>query len=160
MSAVIQELIPCFRPMSEDDLEEVLVIEGGAYAFPWSRTIFQDCLRVGYSCWVLEQDDALLAYGVMSVAAGESHILNLCVHPESQGLGFGTTMLNYLLDVARKHKADTAFLEVRPTNEIARRLYLAAGFDEVGMRRNYYPAEYGREDALIMARNLKPMQEN
>ena len=154
MSAVIKESDPDFRPMSEEDLEAVLHIEKSAYPFPWSRAIFQDCLRVGYCCWVMEQGEAITGYGVMSVAAGESHILNLCVQPESQGLGLGAVFLDYLLEIARKHKADTAFLEVRPSNDIARRLYQRAGFDDVGMRRNYYPAKDGREDAVIMARNL------
>lgn len=155
MSAVIQESILNFRPMEEEDLTAVLVVEQAAYEFPWTRTIFRDCLRVGYSCWVLERDGLINAYGVMSVAAGESHILNLCVYPDSQGLGYGTITLEFLLDEARKLNADTAFLEVRPTNEVARRLYEQSGFNEVGIRRNYYPAQHGREDAIIMARALK-----
>lgn len=155
MSAVIQESILNFRPMEEEDLTAVLAIEQAAYEFPWTRTIFRDCLRVGYSCWVMERDGLIDAYGVMSVAAGESHILNLCVYPRSQGLGYGTITLEFLLDMARKLNADTAFLEVRPTNQPARRLYEQSGFNEVGIRRNYYPAQYGREDAIIMARSLK-----
>jgi len=155
MSAVIERSIPDLRPMSYEDIESVFAIEEVAQPFPWTRAIFQDCLRVGYCCWVLEQDGAIIAYGVMSVAAGESHILNLCVQPDWQGLGLGTTILNYLLDLARKHRADTALLEVRPSNQGAIRLYQAVGFDDVGMRRNYYPAGRGREDALIMARDLK-----
>ena len=155
MSAVIQQSILNFRPMEEEDLAAVLAIEQAAYEFPWTRTIFRDCLRVGYSCWVLERDGLIDAYGVMSVAAGESHILNLCVFPGSQGLGYGTIILDFLLDEAQKLNADTAFLEVRPTNQIARRLYDQSGFNEVGIRRNYYTAKYGREDAIIMARSLK-----
>jgi ribosomal-protein-alanine N-acetyltransferase len=87
----------------------------------------------------------------MSVAAGECHILNLCVHPQAQGNGLGKKLLTKLLLVARKHHADTAFLEVRPSNKIAITLYSNSGFNEVGMRRNYYPAKHGREDAIIMA---------
>jgi len=141
--------------MLEEDLTDVLSIERTVYEFPWSRTIFTDCLRVGYCCWVLENGAAMDGYGIMSVSSGECHILNLCIHPRSQGKGMGTRLLEFMLDIAGKHRADTAFLEVRPSNKIARRLYLKSGFDEVGMRRNYYPARKGREDAVIMARSLE-----
>lgn len=154
MSAVIKEASLNFRPMVEKDLAVILEIEQSAYSFPWTRTIFQDCLRVGYCSWVLERDGLITAYGVMSVSIGECHILNLCVRPEFQGMGLGQMALGFLLDTAVKHKAEVAFLEVRPSNGIAKRLYQKAGFDEVGIRRNYYPAEYGREDAVIMARTL------
>ncbi len=155
MSAVIKQDTVSFRPMIESDLEEVLVIEDQVYNFPWSRKIFLDCLRVGYCSWVLESGyDHIDAYGIMSVAVGECHILNLCVHPRSQRKGYGNGLLFHLLDVARKHNANIAFLEVRPSNQAARHLYLDAGFNDVGMRRNYYPAKDGREDAIIMARTL------
>lgn len=154
MSAVVKTSLLNIRPMVEADLAGVLEIECAAYEFPWSRRIFQDCLRVGYCCWVLEQDGEIAGYGIMAVAAGESHILNLCIGPVWQRLGRGRMLLDYLMEVARKHRADTMFLEVRPSNSAAQRLYRDAGFDEVGMRRNYYPARSGREDALIMARTL------
>lgn len=154
MSAVIRLNSLNFRPMDESDLTQIMALEHSAYLFPWSRTIFRDCMRVGYCCWVMERDDVLEAYGVMAVAAGECHILNLCVKPELQGFGIGRQLLEFLLDISRQHRADTVFLEVRPSNEKAKRLYLQSGFNEVGMRRNYYPAKNGREDAIIMARSL------
>lgn len=155
MSAVMQSRPLQFRPMSEDDIAEILAIETSLYKYPWTEGIFIDCLRVGYCCWVMEDDAAVInAYGVMSVAASECHILNLCVRAQSQGSGYGSMLLEYLIEVAMKHKADTAFLEVRPSNEAARHLYAKAGFNEVGMRRNYYPARNGREDAIIMARAI------
>ncbi|MBM2830513.1 MAG: putative acetyltransferase [Gammaproteobacteria bacterium] len=154
MSAVLKESLPDFRPMMDVDLEEILSIEQSAYIYPWSDIIFQDCLRVGYCSWVLEHDATIIAYGVMSVAAGECHLLNLCVRPDVHNRGYGSMMLEYLLNLARDHNADTAFLEVRPSNECARKLYHRAGFNEVGMRRDYYPAEFGREDAIILARSL------
>jgi [ribosomal protein S18]-alanine N-acetyltransferase len=154
MSAVLKDAMLIFRPMVEDDLPSIMRIEQEAYQFPWTETIFRDCLRVGYCCWTLESDDELVAHGVMSVAAGESHILNLCVHPDSQNIGLGKDMLSHLMEIARHHGAEMAFLEVRPSNEAAIRLYMSAGFDEVGIRNDYYPAESGREDALIMARNI------
>jgi ribosomal-protein-alanine N-acetyltransferase len=152
MSAVIKPELITVRPMTEEDLEGILLIENIVYDFPWTKTIFNDCLRVGYCCWVLlDNENEIDAYGIMSVAAGECHILNLCVHPQAQGNGLGKKLLTKLLLVARKHHADTAFLEVRPSNKIAITLYSNSGFNEVGMRRNYYPAKHGREDAIIMA---------
>jgi ribosomal-protein-alanine N-acetyltransferase len=158
MSAMLKNHSLFFRPMLEQDLMEILEIETQAYEFPWSATIFRDCLQVGYCCWVGESAAGLInAYGVMSVAAGECHILNLCVRQQLQGSGYGGQLLDFLLDLASKHKVDTAFLEVRPSNETARNLYNKAGFNEVGMRRNYYPARQGREDAIIMAKAIIPI---
>ena len=154
MNAVIQQPELHFRPMEERDLDRVLKIETLAYEFPWTRGIFRDCMRVGYCCWLLESDGVIAGYGVMSVAAGESHILNLCIAPGSQRQGLGQIMLDFLLDMARQRKADSTFLEVRPSNDRARFLYEQNGFVEVGSRPEYYPAAEGREDAVIMAREL------
>lgn len=154
MSAILSDSGVCLRPMTVADLDKIMKIEPRAYEFPWSENIFRDCLRVGYCCWCYEQNDELLAYGVMSVAAGESHILNLTVVPELQRKGIGRKMLKHFIQLARRHKADTLMLEVRPSNTGAIRLYGALGFNEIGLRQNYYPAENGREDALQLALNL------
>lgn len=151
MSAVLKGEALDIRPMRDGDLTLVLDIEREAYAFPWSEGIFRDCLRAGYCCWVVEQRDVLCGYGIMQVGSGESHILNLCVRASSRGQGLGRVLLGHLLDVAREHRADTALLEVRPTNRAALGLYAAMGFNEVGVRRGYYPGRDGREDALILA---------
>ncbi len=154
MSAVLQYSIHSIRPMAESDVSSIAIIERNAYPFPWAESTFTNCLRVGHCCWVMENDGMLVAYGVMSLGAGESHLLNLCVHPEYQNKGLGKTLLAHLLNMARKNNIDIAFLEVRPSNFRAIRLYLDNGFNEVGMRRNYYPAKIGREDALILARPI------
>lgn len=154
MSAILKQAAPGFRPMMESDIDDILAIENSAYMHPWSAVIFQDCLRVGYCSWVLEQDRWIIGYGVMSVGAGECHLLNLCIEPARQNQGYGALLLDHLLDLAREHHAETAFLEVRPSNRFAIKLYERAGFNEVGMRRNYYPAIIGREDAIIFARSL------
>jgi len=156
VSAAADLALDGFRPMAEDDLTAVMAIERRAYNYPWTENIFRDCLRVGYCCWVLERSGAIEAYAIMNVAAGESHILNLCVDPLRQGRGLGQSMLQQMVRVARMHRADTMFLEVRPSNEPAVRLYEGAGFMEVGMRRGYYPAPGGREDARIFALALDP----
>lgn len=140
--------------MRESDLAAVMRIEVRAYDYPWTYGIFQDCLRYGYCCWVFERDDYVDGYGIMSIAAGEAHILNLCVRPEVRHHGLGRKILNYLVDLARRHDADTVLLEVRPSNRAAVSLYHQSGFNEVGTRRNYYPADNGREDAMILAKTL------
>jgi len=138
--------------MSEDDLELVMGNENSAYEFPWKETIFKDCLHVGYCSWLVERNGIIIAHSVMSVAAGEAHILNICVHPDFQGQGIGRKLLTHLLEIVLEHNVDTIFLEVRPTNFSAIKLYLDMGFDEIGMRHNYYPAKIGREDALVFAK--------
>ena len=140
-----------FRPMREADLDEVLSIEREAYEFPWSREIFRDCLRVGYSCRVLESDGAVNAYGMLQIAAGKSRLLNLCVRRKLHRRGLGRRLLTLLIEVARFHHTGSVLLEVRPSNAAARHLYGSVGFANVGVSRGYYPARTGREDAMILS---------
>lgn len=151
MSAVLKANDPGLRPMCEADLDQVTAIESRAYEFPWSRGIFSDCLRAGYGCWVMDDAGVLVGYALLSVAAREAHILNLCIDPLHHRRGLGRRMLHRLLDLARWHHAERVFLEVRPTNTAAIRLYAEEGFNEIGTRPRYYPALKGREDALVMA---------
>lgn len=144
------------RPMRSDDLDQVAAIEGRAYEFPWTLGIFRDCLRAGYQCWVLTRPGEIVGYGVLSIAAGEAHVLNVCVSPEAQCGGLGKRMMRRLIDLARWHRAERIFLEVRPSNERAIALYDALGFNEIGKRPNYYPTRRGREDAIVMALELLP----
>lgn len=151
MNAVRGEAVPQIRPMLDSDVEAVMAIERQVYDEGWSEGIFHDCLRVHYSCWVMEEAGALIGYGVMSAAAGEAHILNIAVSPQMQGQGYGRSLMHFLLETARHHGADTVFLEVRPSNHRAFHLYDSLGFNQVGVRRDYYPAGGGREDAIILA---------
>lgn len=155
MSVVRDEALPLIRPMLDSDVEAVMAIEAQVYHEGWSEGIFHDCLRVHYSCWVMLEGERLIGYGVMSAAAGEAHILNVAVSPQCQGHGYGRSFMHFLLETARRHGADTAFLEVRPSNSVAIRLYDSLGFNQVGVRHNYYPSERGREDAIIMALPLE-----
>ncbi|WP_456417322.1 ribosomal protein S18-alanine N-acetyltransferase [Thiolapillus sp.] len=139
------------RPMADADLPAVMRIEEQVYPHPWSRKIFHDCLRTGYECLVYEVSQEILAYSVMSAAAGEAHLLNLSVHPQQQGNGLGRQVLRRVIQRARERPADTLFLEVRVSNQVARRLYESEGFNEIGQRFGYYPADNGREDALVFA---------
>lgn len=148
--------LPPLRPMRQADVEAVAAIEQRAYPFAWTPGIFRDCLRAGHQCWVLEEAERILGYAVLSVAAGEAHLLNICIAPEYQGRGHGRRLLRRMVDLARWHLADRIFLEVRPSNPVAQALYHAEGFNEIGRRPNYYPASQGREDAIVMAMELLP----
>lgn len=154
MSAVLNEPEVILRPMRVEDVDEVMQIETSAYPFPWTHGIFRDCLRVGYSCWLIEQAGKVVAYGIMSSAVGEAHILNICVDSTLRRRGFGRAMLEHLVNLAKRHGNDVCLLEVRPSNTSAVTLYHNSGFNEVGKRKDYYPDENGREDAVILALNL------
>ncbi len=154
MSAVASHAIPVIRPMTDADVPRVIEVEHAGYDFPWTTGIFRDCLRVGYCCWVAEDADGMLGHLVMSVAAGEAHILNVCVHPKAQRRGVGRHLMEYAVPAARRLGAAVLLLEVRPSNTPAIGLYRALGFEEIGRRRGYYPSEDGREDALVFAMAL------
>jgi ribosomal-protein-alanine N-acetyltransferase len=142
------------RPMSESDVADVVAIERNAYQFPWSEGIFRDCLRVGYVCRVITFGRQVIGYGVMSVGAGEAHILNLCISAGYRSRGLGRRLLDYLLDRGAAAGMSEAFLEVRPSNAAAIHLYLSLGFEQVGTRRGYYQAVGGREDAAVLKLSL------
>lgn len=148
------EMTIAIRPMTLDDIAQVYAIELSAYPFPWTEQILRDCLRVGYSCWVVELDDTLVGYVIYSMAAGEAHILNLCVDPMYQRRGLGQQVLQHVIEQLRQQPIDTLFLEVRVSNTPAQQLYEKLGFNEIGRRKQYYPAQGGREDALMYALHL------
>ena len=143
------------RAMRGGDVPDVVAIERGSYQFPWSDGIFRDCLRVGYVCRVVTVSRQVMAYGVMSFGAGEAHILNLCVAEAYRCREIGRQLLNSLIERAGAAGMADAYLEVRPSNTSAIRLYLALGFEQVGMRRGYYQAANGREDAAVLRRALR-----
>ena len=147
---------PEIRPMHELDVPVIVAIERSAYQFPWSEGIFRDCLRVGYVCRVVTINETIIGYGVMSVGAGEAHILNLCIGELYRCRGVGKRLLTYLIERGTAAGMSEAFLEVRPSNTSAIRLYLSTGFEQVGMRRGYYQAAGGREDAAVLKLALRP----
>jgi ribosomal-protein-alanine N-acetyltransferase len=141
--------------MSAHDLADVMRVELAMYPFPWTRRIFEDCLRVGYRCHVGEVEGAFAGYGIMSTGAGEAHVLNLCVAEEFHRRGLGREILRVLLAEADMLNVRDVFLEVRPSNIGAVALYEQMGFNQVGVRKDYYPLENGREDAIIYAASLR-----
>ena len=144
-----------FREMSVADLETVMRIETRAYAFPWTRGIFSDCLNSGHECRVACIGTDIVGHAVVSAAAGEAHLLNVCIMRERQGGGLGREFVHHLIDRARVRGAQVMFLEVRPNNRPAIALYDSLGFVQIGTRKDYYPGEHGREDALVLA--LQPL---
>lgn len=150
MSAVPQSGVS-YHAMRESDLAQVIEIEQGIYEFPWTMGNFRDSMRAGYACWMCRDGAELLGYAVLMNAAGDIHLLNLSIARRHQRRGHGRRMLLFLVDNARTARAEQMILEVRPTNAGAQNLYRDFGFREVGVRRDYYPAARGREDALVMA---------
>lgn len=142
------------RTMHDSDLTQVIVVEEKAYPHPWTLGIFRDCLRIGYNAWVMTLDNVVIGYGIVMLAAGEAHILNICISPDNQGKGLGRHLLRHLVKKSHKVNADMVMLEVRASNVQAQDLYKSEGFHELGVRKSYYPAENGREDAIILAKYL------
>ena len=149
MSAQL-DLIPRYRHMTGADLDAVVAIEETIYPHPWTRGNFSDSLAAGYHCWIAECGGEMAGYTVVAIAAGEAHLLNLSVARPWQRRGIGREMLSFVLRLARESGAARILLEVRPSNSAARSLYAAAGFAEIATRRGYYPADKGREDAIVL----------
>jgi ribosomal-protein-alanine N-acetyltransferase len=136
--------------MREQDLDGVMAIESAIYSHPWTRGNFADSLRAGYECRTLKLGRELLGYFVLMVAAGEAHLLNLSIAAAHQRNGHGSWLLGEAMALARKRGARSLFLEVRPSNEAGQALYTRFGFRKIAVRRGYYPARAGREDALVL----------
>ncbi len=143
-----------FRQMALEDISDVIELENEVYQFPWTDRIFKDCIRVGYDCWLAHFGNTVVAHAVISIAAGESHILNLSVTRNHQGKGIGKQFIQFLLNIARNKRAQIMMLEVRPSNIRAINCYSSAGFNEIGCRKDYYPAPNGKEDALLFAKQI------
>ena len=151
MSAQLRPQADAYVPMSADDIEEVARVERDIYPFPWTHGNFVDSLRSGYSCWVLRDSSGdLQSYAIVMIALDEAHLLNLSVARAHQRAGLGWRTLEWVAQIARGHGARTLLLEVRPSNPAAIRLYDRYGFQRIGVRRGYYPAADGREDAIVM----------
>ncbi len=154
MSAVLKSAEPGYRQMTMSDLNAVMELEIIAYPYPWTETIFQDCIKAGYQCCVAELDKKIIGYAVFINAVQECHLLNICIKPNMQGNGLGRKLLTHVLRKAKEKNAKCVFLEVRPSNSHAVALYESEGFNEVGIRKKYYPTSHGREDAVIYAKEL------
>ena len=155
MSAELKPVAATIRDMRPTDLTVVATIEQAAYEFPWSPGIFRDCLLAGYSSVVLEHLGKVIGYGIISVAAGEAHLLNLALSESARGVGNGKRLLEHLMELARHSGAEGIYLEVRPSNLRALKLYERAGFEMLGRRRGYYRARGGTEDAVVLVHRFR-----
>ncbi|MCP5205656.1 MAG: ribosomal protein S18-alanine N-acetyltransferase [Hahellaceae bacterium] len=141
-----------------DDVDSILRVERTSYTHPWTAAILKDCIKPGYEVWIVHQpgdSSEIIGYGVISAAAGEAHLLNLCVSSGFRGLGVAAYLLSHLMSRGMLLNADTMFLEVRESNKSAISLYSKVGFNEIGIRRGYYPTHQGVESAIVMACELK-----
>jgi len=143
-------------PIGIQDLSRVMVNEKAAYFIPWSQSVFEDSITGSNECWMIEYHGLLCGHAVVSNILDEAHLLNICISPEFSRKGLGRVLLQYLISKAVERKANVFFLEVRASNKSAINLYFSEGFNEVGLRPNYYPREKkgGREDALLMTLEL------
>jgi ribosomal-protein-alanine N-acetyltransferase len=146
------------REMTTGDLNQVLANEFTAYDFPWTRGVFLDCMKAGNQCWVGEEDGRVIGHLIVSMGAGEAHLLNVCVRADRQGAGFGRQLVLHAIESCLKAGAGMLFLEVRPSNNVAAKLYDSLGFAEVGVRKDYYPAPIGQEDARVLALDLETFE--
>jgi ribosomal-protein-alanine N-acetyltransferase len=151
----IREIEANVRVMAHPDLSQVSDIERRSYDFPWSHGVFRDCMFAGYDCIVIDREGTVAGYAILSVAAGEAHILNLCVDLQFRKHGYGERLLNEILERAIHAEVVEIFLEVRPSNEAAILLYEKKGFRHIAERPAYYQAKGGREDAAVLSRVLK-----
>jgi ribosomal-protein-alanine N-acetyltransferase len=144
------DILPNYRRMTAGDLDAVMAIENAIYPYPWTRGNFSDSLQAGYHCWLVECGGVIVGYSVVMIAADEAHLLNMSIAAGWQRRGLAAGLLRFIIKLVRDYAAGKIFLEVRPSNTAARALYGGAGFAEITVRRDYYPAGAGREDAVVM----------
>ncbi len=145
---------PRLRPMTASDLDAMMAIERVNFPFPWTEGNFKDSMNSGYICLVMEQGKELMGYAVLMMVLDEAHLLNISVAKSYQGQGWGRYLLVQMMEIGREKGGLNMFLEVRPSNRSALRLYESMGFNEMGIRPGYYPAHNGREDAVLMGMAL------
>ncbi|MBL8396318.1 MAG: ribosomal protein S18-alanine N-acetyltransferase [Candidatus Accumulibacter sp.] len=153
MSAVLAPRVEMV-PLGHGDIDEMIEIENRVYPFPWTHGNFADSISSGYSACGCRIAGELVGYFVLMVVLDEAHLLNISVAEKRQGMGFGARLLGHAMTTARQAGAGSLLLEVRPSNSKALQLYRHFGFQQIGVRRDYYPAAQGAEDALVMRRLL------
>ncbi len=153
MSDALQQACQ-IREMRLDDVSRVILIEREIFLFPWTEMNFADSVKAGYHCRVLEQNDTLIGYGIMMMGPGEAHILTIGISAQWQHQGWGGKLLQYFIDLAKQQEAVSVLLDVRESNIGAANLYRRLGFKQIAVRKGYYPAMCGREDALVMRLEL------
>jgi ribosomal-protein-alanine N-acetyltransferase len=158
VSAIVDKKHPLIRRLGLDDVDRIYALEQLAYPFPWTRSLFLECLRAGYAFFGLQIGKELAGYTIFNWAAGEAHLLNLCVHPDWQHRGYGSLLLEYAINHVARQQNEAMFLEVRTSNVRAAKLYKNRGFKVIGIRKSYYQAGDGREDAIVMRLEFRATQ--
>lgn len=168
MSEGVAELV--FSPMQEGDLDAVLDIESKSHFHPWSRGNFSDSLAAGHWAYCIRPEieqaiegsfldpNILWAYCILFPAVEELHLLNITVSPKLRQLGLGSRIMSAIEGVAAQQNFPRIILEVRPSNTAALALYQKLGYEQIGLRKGYYPADIqtgSREDAVVMAKSIK-----
>lgn len=143
-----------FDKMKLSDLKTVYKLEKRNYPVPWSKGVVKDCIKSDYHSIILKSDDEIIAYAFLMTAYDEAHLLNMCVDKSQQGKGYGRKMLRYLENICRYNHCKTFLLEVRESNPIAQNLYKSFGFTQIGIRKNYYKCTKGKENAIVMRKQL------
>lgn len=143
--------------MTPADLEWVVELEQSLQSHPWKPSHFENCLAIGNLALVVEYEKKAVAFAIVSIGGGEAELLNIGVAQDYQGQGLATSFLGEIL-TQLKDQAQAVFLEVRESNHKAIALYEKLGFNQTGVRPNYYPAKQGREDAYIYALELTSLQ--
>ena len=143
-----------FAALREQDLSAVAAIESDVYVFPWTIGNFRDSMLSAYECWGCWVHGELIGYAIVMTALEEAHLLNFAVASSRQRYGVGTAFLRFLVDRATAARLDVIYLEVRPSNAAGLRLYERFGFKQLGIRKDYYPAMTGREDALFLGLSI------
>jgi [ribosomal protein S18]-alanine N-acetyltransferase len=142
------------REMHLEDINRIILIEREIFLFPWSVMNFADSIKAGYHCRVIDQEDTLIGYGIMMMGPDEAHILTLGISAQWQHQGWGGELLKHLIYLAKQSNAFSVILDVRESNISAINLYRRLGFKQIAIRKGYYPAMCGREDALVMRLDL------
>ena len=152
MSSLQSSFLPFYENMNSTHIDDVCNIEKHSYAYPWSRNIFYDCINNNYLCKVMLINHNVVGYIINSIIQDECHIMNLCIHKDYRRLGYAKKLLNYVNQEIKKINCKLIFLECRPSNKSALKLYLSEGYNEIGIRKNYYPSKNGYEDAIMLAK--------
>jgi ribosomal-protein-alanine N-acetyltransferase len=159
-SAALERLLPPeIVAMRANDLAQVVALEAAAQAFPWRERNFTDSLTDGHHAWVLRRGVSCLGFVILMYVIDEAHLLNIAVAPAAQGQGLGARLLQHAMRESARAGMDKLYLEVRPSNLRALQIYRAFGFRQIGVRKAYYPATEGREDALVFCATLASEKE-
>ncbi len=150
MKMTVQTKWVTYREIGEADLADVVAIESEVHAYPWKLGHFKDALKAGYASLLMQWSDQTIGYAIVMIVLDEAHLLNVSIAKSFQRKGLGRQLMQQVIALGQTKACKDLFLEVRESNHAAIRLYESMGFNEMSIRRNYYPADDGREDAILM----------